>query len=261
VPLKYTSPGSHVNFYNWAGGNHFGRNAGSSMVNVYVHFRARFRSICHRTQAPTPSFEMIHFSLDWLLRRFTKLVLASQANTLITLRLPRAVHPSKVLPLAHIYNFTFLIKIAHLSHTARYYWEAPISADDLAQGPEREHMSRTYAAIATVRHVVPRSLCKHTFRSAAAIASCTAELVHCCWSGCTFVGAVALLSKLLHFCWSCCTFVGAVALLLELLHCCRSCCTVVGAVTFVGAGALLSELLHFCLSCCTWMRAVARTSD
>ena len=27
--------GSHVNFYNWAGGNHFGRNAGSSMVNVY----------------------------------------------------------------------------------------------------------------------------------------------------------------------------------------------------------------------------------
>ena len=57
--------GSHVNFYNWAGGNHFGRNAGSSMVNVY-------------------------------------------------------------------------------------YWKAPVAADNLAQGPERQHMVRTYQAIVKV---------------------------------------------------------------------------------------------------------------
>merc|ERR1712232_566416 len=34
--LRWTARGgSHVNFYNWAGGNHFARNAGSSMVNAY----------------------------------------------------------------------------------------------------------------------------------------------------------------------------------------------------------------------------------
>ena len=64
--LRWTARGgSHVNFYNWAGGNHFARNAGSSMVNVY-------------------------------------------------------------------------------------YWKAPIAPDNLAQGPERKHMSRVYAAIAQV---------------------------------------------------------------------------------------------------------------
>lgn len=57
--------GSHVNFYNWAGGNHFARNAGSSMVNMY-------------------------------------------------------------------------------------YFKAPIAPDDTAQGPERLHMVRTYAAIESV---------------------------------------------------------------------------------------------------------------
>ena len=35
--LRWTARGgSHVNFYNWAGGTHFARNAGSSMVNVYL---------------------------------------------------------------------------------------------------------------------------------------------------------------------------------------------------------------------------------
>jgi hypothetical protein len=29
--------GSHINQYNWAGGNHFARNAGSSMVNMYYY--------------------------------------------------------------------------------------------------------------------------------------------------------------------------------------------------------------------------------
>lgn len=57
--------GSHVNFYNWAGGNHFARFSGSSMVN-------------------------------------------------------------------------------------NYYWQAPLASDNLAQGPERQHMARTYEAIARV---------------------------------------------------------------------------------------------------------------
>ena len=31
----YARGGSHINMYNWAGGNHFARNAGSSMVGIY----------------------------------------------------------------------------------------------------------------------------------------------------------------------------------------------------------------------------------
>jgi hypothetical protein len=56
--------GSHINQYNWAGGNHFARTAGSSMVGVY-------------------------------------------------------------------------------------YWDAPIASDNLAQGPERLHIARTFAALAS----------------------------------------------------------------------------------------------------------------
>jgi beta-galactosidase len=68
--LRWTARGgSHVNFYNWAGGNHFARNAGSSMVNYY-------------------------------------------------------------------------------------YWKAPIAPDNIAQGPERDHMARLYAAIRAVAAVV-----------------------------------------------------------------------------------------------------------
>ena len=56
--------GSHINQYNWAGGNHFARTAGSSMVGIY-------------------------------------------------------------------------------------YWDAPIASDNLAQGPERLHIARTFAALAS----------------------------------------------------------------------------------------------------------------
>jgi hypothetical protein len=35
-----------------------------------------------------------------------------------------------------------------------YYWKAPIAPDNIAQGPERRHMSRLYAAIRQVAAVV-----------------------------------------------------------------------------------------------------------
>jgi hypothetical protein len=35
-----------------------------------------------------------------------------------------------------------------------YYWKAPIAPDNIAQGPERRHMSRLYAAIRTVAAVI-----------------------------------------------------------------------------------------------------------
>ena len=61
--------GSHINQYNWAGGNHFGRTAGSSLTGIY-------------------------------------------------------------------------------------YWDAPIASDNLDQGVERLHISRTFAAIASVADII-----------------------------------------------------------------------------------------------------------
>eukprot|EP00039_Didymoeca_costata_P006416 m.89973 g.89973 ORF g.89973 m.89973 type:complete len:945 (-) comp13249_c0_seq1:184-3018(-) len=61
--------GSHVNQYNWAGGNNFARNAGSDIVNMY-------------------------------------------------------------------------------------YWQAPIASDNLDQGNEREHIARTFTAVASVANVI-----------------------------------------------------------------------------------------------------------
>eukprot|EP01048_Picozoa_sp_COSAG05_P028462 COSAG05_NODE_8842_length_667_cov_0.818662_1_plen_143_part_01 len=35
-----------------------------------------------------------------------------------------------------------------------YYWKAPIAPDNIAQGPERRHMARLYAAIRSVASVI-----------------------------------------------------------------------------------------------------------
>lgn len=107
--------GSHINQYNWAGGNHFGRNAGSSMVGIY-YWDAPIASD-NLAQGP----ERLHIA-----RVFS--ALASPAVAPVLLAAPAQLHKQVNVSW---YDAEGVLHPGDASHIAFVYRAAPASGPDV----------------------------------------------------------------------------------------------------------------------------------